>query len=155
MVIVLILNILFKIDIKFYEYIFMDIYNLDKDVFINNVYYFVSNFVVINGVFYIFVMMGGIFIFMIMLKIVGYFVFVVVMVFLCIGIVWDICIQVYNKVLSFFLSFFLEECKGDIIVCMSVDVMVVENLLISFIDMFICNFIVFLVCFVILFLVSW
>ena len=39
------LNILFKIDTKSYEYIPMDIHNLDKDVLINNAYYFVSNFV--------------------------------------------------------------------------------------------------------------
>lgn len=45
MAIVPILNILFKIDTKSYEYIPMDIHNWDKDVLINNAYYFVSNFV--------------------------------------------------------------------------------------------------------------
>ena len=39
MAIVPILNILFKIDTKSYEYIPMDIHNLDKDVLINNAYY--------------------------------------------------------------------------------------------------------------------
>ena len=52
MAIVPILNILFKIDTKSYEYIPMDIHNLDKDVLINNAYYFVSNFVATNGAFY-------------------------------------------------------------------------------------------------------
>ena len=53
------------------------------------------------------------------------------------GIVRDIRIQVYNKVLSLPLSFFSEERKGDIIARMSADVTVVENSLTSSIDMLI------------------
>ena len=126
MAIVPILNILFKIDTKSYEYIPMDIHNLDKDVLINNAYYFVSNFVATNGAFYTLAMMGGILIFMTMLKTAGYFASAAVMVPLRTGIVRDIRIQVYNKVLSLPLSFFSEERKGDIIARMSADVTVVE-----------------------------
>ena len=70
------------------------------------------------------------------------------------GIVRDIRIQVYNKVLSLPLSFFSEERKGDIIARMSADVTVVENSLTSSIDMLIRNPIALLVCFVTLFSVS-
>ena len=155
MAIVPILNILFKIDTKSYEYIPMDIHNLDKDVLINNAYYFVSNFVATNGAFYTLAMMGGILIFMTMLKTAGYFASAAVMVPLRTGIVRDIRIQVYNKVLSLPLSFFSEERKGDIIARMSADVTVVENSLTSSIDMLIRNPIALLVCFVTLFSVSW
>ena len=96
MAVVPILNILFKIDTKSYEYIPMDIHNLDKDVLINNTYYFVSNFVATNA-FYTLAMMGGILIFMTMLKTAGYFASAAVMVPLRTGIVRDIRIQVYNK----------------------------------------------------------
>ena len=84
-------------------------------------------------------MMGGILIFMTMLKTAGYFASAAVMVPLRTGIVRDIRIQVYNKVLSLPLSFFSEERKGDIIARMSADVTVVENSLTSSIDMLIRN----------------
>ena len=114
MAIVPILNILFKIDSKSYEYIPVDIHNLNKDVLVNNAYYFVSNFVATNGAFYTLALMGGVLIFMTMLKTAGYFASSAVMVPLRTGIVRDIRIQVYNKVLSLPLSFFSEERKGDI-----------------------------------------
>lgn len=92
-------------------------------------------------------MMGGILIFMTMLKTAGYFASAAVMVPLRTGIVRDIRIQVYNKVLSLPLSFFSEERKGDIIARMSADVTVVENSLTSSIDMLIRNPIALLVLF--------
>ena len=92
---------------------------------------------------------------MTMLKTAGYFASSAVMVPLRTGIVRDIRIQVYNKVLSLPLSFFSEERKGDIIARMSADVTVVENSLTSSIDMLIRNPIAHLVCFVTLFSVSW
>ena len=52
------LNILFKIDTKVYEYNAMDWGNLDKDVLINNAYYWISNFVLEHGAFLTLVMMG-------------------------------------------------------------------------------------------------
>ena len=155
MAIVPILNILFKIDTKSYEYIPMDIHNLDKDVLINNAYYFVSNFVATNGAFYTLAMMGGILIFMTMLKTAGYFASAAVMVPLRTGIVRDIRIQVYNKVLSLPLSFFSEERKGDIIARMSGDVGEVENSITSSLDMLMKSPILIIIYFVTLVTVSW
>ena len=113
MAIVPILNILSKL-YQVLCIIPMDIHNLDKDVLINNAYYFVSNFVATNGAFYTLAMMGGILIFMTMLKTAGYFASAAVMVPLRTGIVRDIRIQVYNKVLSLPLSFFSEETVKEI-----------------------------------------
>ena len=150
-----ILNILFKIDTQVYEYIPMDWSHLDKDVLINNAYYWVSYVVETYGAFLTLAMMGGILVFMTLLKTTGYFASAAVMVPLRTGIVRDIRIQVYDKVLRLPLGFFSEERKGDIIARMSADVTVVENSLTSSIDMLIRNPIALVVCFCTLFTVSW
>ena len=150
-----ILNILFKIDTTKYEYMPMDIHHLDKDVLINNGYYFINYIIDQNGPFFTLIMMGLILIVMTLLKTAGYFASSAVMVPLRTGIVRDIRIQVYNKVLKLPLSFFSEERKGDIIARMSADVSVVENSITSSIDMLIRNPITLIVCFITLFSVSW
>ena len=71
------------------------------------------------------------------------------------GVVRDIRIEVYNKVLKLPLSFFSEERKGDIIARMSADVQMVESSITSSIDMLIRQPIAILVCFFTLFTVSW
>ncbi len=161
-----ILNILFKIDTKTYEYIPMEWNHLDKDVLINNAYYYISQIIYTHGAFITLIIMGCILIVMTLLpllvtqvmtllKTAGYFASSAVMVPLRTGIVRDIRIQVYNKVLRLPLSFFSEERKGDIIARMSADVTVVENSLTSSIDMLIRNPIALLVCFITLFTISW
>ena len=149
-----ILNILFKIDTTKYEYMPMDIH-LNKDVLINNGYYFINYIIEQNGAFVTLIFMGLILIVMTLLKATGYFASAAVMVPLRTGIVRDIRIEVYNKVLRLPLSFFSEERKGDIIARMSADVSVVENSLTSSLDMLIRNPIALVVCFITLFTVSW
>lgn len=155
MAIVPILNILFKIDGKVYEYQPMDWSHFDKDILVNNAYYWIGHFVEMNGAFLTLVMLGGVLIFMTLLKTAGYFASSAVMVPLRTGIVRDIRIEVYNKVLKLPLSFFSEERKGDIIARMSADVTAVENSLTSSIDMLIRNPIALLIYFFTLFTVSW
>ncbi len=150
-----ILNILFKIDTTKYEYMPMDIHHLNKDVLINNGYYFINYIIEQNGAFVTLIFMGLILIVMTLLKTTGYFASAAVMVPLRTGIVRDIRIEVYNKVLRLPLSFFSEERKGDIIARMSADVSVVENSLTSSLDMLIRNPIALVVCFITLFTVSW
>ena len=150
-----ILNILFKIDTTKYEYMPMDIHHLDKDVLVNNGYYFINYIIEQNGAFVTLIFMGLILIVMTLLKTTGYFASAAVMVPLRTGIVRDIRIEVYNKVLKLPLSFFSEESKGDIIARMSADVSVVENSLTSSLDMLIRNPIALVVCFITLFTVSW
>lgn len=150
-----ILNILFKIDTTKYEYMPMVIHHLDKDVLVNNGYYFINYIIEQNGAFVTLIFMGLILIVMTLLKTTGYFASAAVMVPLRTGIVRDIRIEVYNKVLKLPLSFFSEERKGDIIARMSADVSVVENSLTSSLDMLIRNPIALVVCFITLFTVSW
>ncbi|MEQ2516993.1 MULTISPECIES: ABC transporter ATP-binding protein [Bacteroides] len=150
-----ILNILFKIDTKVYEYQPMDLAHLNKDVLMNNASYWINQIVESHGAFVVLIVMGCILILATLLKTVGYFASSAIMVPLRTGIVRDIRIQVYAKVLNLPLSFFSEERKGDIIARMSADVTAVENSLTSSIDMLIRNPIALVVCFITLFSVSW
>lgn len=150
-----ILNILFKIDTKVYEYQPMDLAHLNKDVLMNNASYWINQSIESHGAFIVLIVMGCILIIATLLKMAGYFASSAIMVPLRTGIVRDIRIQVYAKVLSLPLSFFSEERKGDIIARMSADVTAVENSLTSSIDMLIRNPIALVVCFITLFSVSW
>ena len=155
MAIIPILNILFKIDSTVYEYKPMDWHHIDKDILVNNAYYWISHIVQTHGAFLTLALLGAVLVLMTLLKTAGYFASSAVMVPLRTGIVRDIRIQVYDKVLALPLNFFSEERKGDIIARMSADVTVVENSLTSSIDMLIRNPIALLVCFITLFTVSW
>ena len=150
-----ILNILFKTEEKVYQYQQWTWDDLDKDVLINNAYWWIGNFIDQHGAFLTLIMLGGLLVFMTMLKTAGYFASSAVMVPLRTGIVRDIRIEVYNKVLKLPLSFFSEEKKGDIIARMSADVTAVENSLTSSIDMLLRNPIALLIYFTTLFTISW
>ena len=150
-----ILEVLFKVNTADYEYIPMDIHNLSKDVLLNNGYYYINQIVGQYGAFSVLLLMGAALIVMTLLKTACYFASAAVMVPLRTGIVRDIRLQVYNKVLRLPLSFFSEERKGDIIARMSADVSVVETSLTGSIDMLVRNPIAIVVCFITLFTVSW
>ena len=155
MALIPILNILFKIDSATYEYIPMTWDNVNKDILVNNAYYYINHLIELYGPFIFLVVMGSMLILMTMLKTAGYFASSAVMVPLRTGIVRDIRLEVYNKVLRLPLSFFSEERKGDIIARMTADVQVVENSLTSSIDMLIRNPITLAIYFFTLFAVSW
>ena len=155
MVLIPILNILFKIDKQVYEYQPVDWHHIHKDVLVNNAYAWIQELITFHGTFLTLVYMGVALIVMTGLKTFGYFVSSAVMVPLRTGVVRDIRIEVYEKVLKLPLSFFSEERKGDIIARMSADVQVVENSITSSIDMLIRQPIAIIVCFFTLFTVSW
>jgi len=155
MVLIPILNILFKIDSKVYEYRPVDWSHIDKDTLVNNAYAWVQELISAHGAFLTLVIMGAGLILMTGLKTLGYFASSAVIVPLRTGLVRDIRIEVYQKVIKLPLAFFSEERKGDIIARMSADVQVVENSITSSIDMLIRQPIAILVCFSTLFYVSW
>jgi subfamily B ATP-binding cassette protein MsbA len=154
-VLIPILNILFKIDTQVYTWQPIDWSHLSKDVLQNNGYAYVQELIAAHGEFMTLVMMGLTLIIMTGLKTFFYFASSAVMVPLRTGIVRDIRVEVYRKVLSLPLSFFSEERKGDIIARMSADVQVVENSITSSVDMLIRHPIAIIVCFFTLFAVSW
>ena len=83
--------------------------------------------------------LAGFMIIMTALKTGCYFGSTAVMVPLRTGIVRDMRMQIYNKILNLPLGFFSEERKGDIIARMSGDVSEVENSIAGSIDMLIKN----------------
>ena len=84
-----------------------------------------------------------------------YFASSAVMIPLRTGVVRDIRIMVYAKVMRLPMSFFSEERKGDIIARMSGDVGEVENSITSSLDMLMKSPILIIICFVTLVTVSY
>ena len=154
-VLIPILNILFRIDTTVYTYKPWSWSQLDKDLVVNNAYAWVQELINTHGAFMTLVFMGIALIVMTGLKTAGYFASSAVMVPLRTGVVRDIRIEVYEKVLRLPLSFFSEERKGDIIARMSADVNAVENSVTSSIDMLISKPIAIFVCFATMLTVSW
>ena len=154
-VLIPILNILFKIDQQVYTYKPWSWDTLDKDLIINNAYAWVQELIASHGAFMTLVFMGAALIIMTGLKTFGYFASSAIMIPLRTGVVRDIRIEVYEKVLRLPLSFFSEERKGDIIARMSSDVGAVENSITSSIDMLIRQPIAIIVCFSTMIFVSW
>ena len=154
-VLIPILNILFKIDQQVYTYKPWTWDTLDKDVLVNNAYAWVQELISIHGAFTTLVYMGMALIIMTGLKTLGYFASSAIMIPLRTGVVRDIRIEVYEKVLRLPLSFFSDERKGDIIARMSSDVGAVENSITSSIDMLIRQPIAIIVCFATMITVSW
>ena len=154
-VLIPILNILFRIDTTVYTYKPWSWSQLDKDLVVNNAYAWVQELINTHGAFMTLVFMGIALIVMTGLKTAGYFASSAVMVPLRTGVVRDIRIEVYEKVLRLPLSFFSEERKGDIIARMSADVNAVENSVTSSIDMLISKPIAIFVYFATMLTVSW
>lgn len=154
-VLIPILNILFKIDQTVYTYQEWTWGTLNKDVVVNNGYALVQELIERHGAFITLVIMGVTLIVMTGIKTFGYFASSATMVPLRTGVVKDIRTQLYDKVLSLPLSFFSEERKGDIIARMSADVQCVESAVMSSADMMIRQPIAIAVCFITLFAVSW
>ena len=154
-VLIPILNILFKIDTTVYEYRPIDWSNINKDDLINNGYAWIQELINTDGAFLTLVYMGSLLVLMTALKTFGYFASAGVMIPLRTGVVRDIRIEVYHKVLHLPLSFFSEERKGDIIARMSADVQAVESSITSSVDMMIRQPIAIIVCFTTLFITSW
>ena len=150
-----ILQILFKIDQRTYSFI---PWNSDmgiKEVAINNFYYSVSQMIESYGSSNSLLFLGLFLAFMTMLKTSCYFASSAVMIPRRTGVVRDIRIMVYSKVMRLPLRFFSEERKGDIIARMSGDVGEVENSITSSLDMLIKNPILIVMYFGTLLATSW
>lgn len=151
-----ILQILFKMDTKVYEFVAWDTADVGlKDIVVNNFYYGVSQLIAEQGASLTLLILGVFLAVMTLFKTLAYFASSAVMIPLRTGVVRDIRRQVYNKVLRLPLAFFSEERKGDIIARMSGDVTEVETSVTSSLDMLIKNPILIIVYFATLIAVSW
>lgn len=151
-----ILNILFKTSDAQVVYQYMEWGSGElKDVAINNFYYYVSQLIEIFGPATTLLWLGLFLAGMTLLKTACYFGSTAIMVPLRTGVVRDIRIMVYSKVMYLPLSFLSEERKGDIIARMSGDVGEIENSITSSLDMILKNPILILSYFTTLVITSW
>lgn len=149
-----ILNILFKMDQTVYEFIPWNGMP-DKEQLMNNFYWYVSQMIEKFGGSTSLLLLGLVFAAMTVLKTSCYFASSAVMVPLRTGIVRDIRVMVYNKLLSLPMGFFSKQKKGDIIARMSGDVTEIEFSIISSLDMLIKNPILIICYFSALIFLSW
>ena len=149
-----ILNILFKMDQTVYE--FMPWNGMpSKEQLMNNFYYGVSQMIDKWGGSTALLLLGLIFAGMTVLKTSCYFASSAVMVPLRTGIVRDIRVMVYNKLLSLPMGYYSKQKKGDIIARMSGDVNEIETSIVSSLDMLIKNPILIVCYFSALIWLSW
>ena len=151
-----ILKILFNLDSSVYSFIaWNDASASFKDKVLNNLYWFVSQSIIDFGAGTVLLVLCLILSFMTLLKTACYFGSSAVMIPLRTGIVKDLRMQVYDKVLTLPLGFFSQEKKGDIIARISGDVSEVENSITSTLDMLIKNPILIVFYFGTLIFISW
>ena len=150
-----ILNILFKIDTKVYEFIPWESAEPLKDKLLNNLYFYVGQWIEQYGASTTLLLLGLFLGVMTFLKTSCYFGSSAVMIPLRTGVVRDLRVQVYNKVLSLPMGFFSQQKKGDIIARMSGDVGTIEWTITSSLDMLIKNPILIIFYFGTLLYTSW
>ena len=150
-----ILQILFKINDKVYEFIPWDAQASLQDKVTNNLYFYVTQLIDKYGGSVTLLVLGLFLGIMTALKTSCYFGSSAIMIPLRTGVVRDIRIMVYNKMMSLPLGFFSQERKGDIIARMSGDVGEIENSITSSLDMLIKNPILIVFYFATLIATSW
>ncbi len=151
-----ILDILFQSGEKHEVYHYMEwgVESFDK-VLKNNFYYYVTEMIQAGGATTVLLLLGLGLTIMTLLKTGCYFASSAVMIPLRTGVVRDIRIMVYAKVMRLPMGFFSEERKGDIIARMSGDVGEVENSITSSLDMLIKSPIMIIIYFATLIVLSW
>ena len=149
------LQILFNIDSTVYEFIPWDSDMSMKDIATNNMYYYATVLLHKYGGSVTLLIIGGFLGLMTALKTSCYFGASAVMIPLRTGVVRDIRVELYNKLLSLPLGFFSQQKKGDMMARMSTDAKEVENSITSSLDMLIKNPILIVIYFATLLFTSW
>lgn len=149
-----ILQILFKINKTTYHFMEWGSGAL-KDVAMNNFYYYVSRMIMEFGSSLTLLFLGLFLAFMTLLKTSCYFAASAVIIPLRTGVVRDIRIEVYRKVMGLPLGFFSDERKGDIMARMTGDVSEIETSITSSLDMLLKNPILIIIYFATLLMTSW
>ena len=154
--IVPILQILFKMNEATYSFIPWDSPNVSlDDIAINNFYYCINSLIETQGASTTLLLLGLFLSFMTFLKTGSYFFSSAMIIPIRTGVVRDIRIQLYKKILALPLGFFSEERKGDIIARMSGDVNEIETSIMSSLDMLFKNPILIICYFGTLIAISW
>ena len=155
MLLVPILQILFKMQEANYTFIPWGAEESFKDIAVNNFYYYVTLLIESYGASTTLLLLGLFLAFMTFLKTASYFLSSATMIPIRTGVVRDIRAALYKKILDLPLGFFSEERKGDIIARMSGDVNEIESSIMSSLDMLFKNPVLILFYFGTLIATSW
>ena len=149
-----ILQILFNISDA--TYVFIPWHRgMDFGDLTNNVYWYIDTLVAASGPARVLLGLCVMFCAIVVIKTACYFGAAAVMVPIRTGIVKDLRMQIYNKILSLPLGFFSQERKGDIIARISGDVQEVENSITSTLEMLIKNPVLIIIYMSVLLIMSW
>jgi len=148
------MQMLFNIGGKEYEFIPWSAKMSFGDI-TNNMYYYVGVYVEQYGPARILLALCLVFCAIVAIKTTCYFGAAAVMVPIRTGIIKDMRMQIYNKVLSLPLGYFSQERKGDIVSRISGDVSEVESSITSTIEMLIKNPILIVIYIAVLCVMSW
>ena len=121
----------------------------------SNAYYYVSQYIAQYGQSRVLLWLCLLFIGIVLIKVACYFGAAAVMVPIRTGVVKDLRMEIYRKILSLPLGFFSQERKGDIMARISGDVQEVENSITSTLEMLIKNPILVIIYLFVLFRMSW
>ncbi len=150
------LQMLFGIDKTRYAFMAWDTAGVSmKDIAVNNMYWYTTQLMDSYGAATALLLIGLFLVTTTLLKTGCYFASVGIMVPLRTGIVRDIRMHIYHKIISLPLSFFSDERKGDIIARMSGDVGEIENSITGSLEMLIKNPILLVCYFGVLIYTSW
>ena len=151
-----ILKMLFNMDGKEYALIpWSQVKAFDSQALINNLYYYVAQFTGSHGASKTLLFLCLFLCVMTVLKTACYFGAAAVMIPIRTGVVRDMRMKIYNKILSLPIGYFSQERKGDIIARMSGDVQEIENSVTGVLDMFIKNPILIIGYFAAMLIISW
>lgn len=149
-----ILNMLFRLDTKQYEFMEWGSASV-KEVVMNNFYYYTNVAIGDYGASATLAMLAVLLVLMTLLKTGTTYLSAYFIIPLRNGIVRDMRNQMYAKILSLPLGFFTNERKGDVMSRISVDVTELEASVMASIDMLFKNPIMIIVCLGMMIAVSW
>ena len=149
-----ILQILFNVGETHYEFIPWH-RGMPFNEISNNLYWYVSQYIADYGQSRVLLMLCLVFTGIVLVKVACYFGAAAVMVPIRTGVVKDLRMEIYRKILALPLGFFSQERKGDIIARISGDVQEVETSITSTIEMLIKNPILIAIYLFVLFRMSW
>ncbi|MDD2438277.1 MAG: ABC transporter ATP-binding protein [Massilibacteroides sp.] len=162
MLIIPILNILFKTDDKVYEYIDWSFhfsgFESIKELFSvakNNFFWFIRDYIDTYGGSSTLIMLGVFLVVMTFLKVLTMYLAFYSMIPIRTGVVRDIRNQINRKITQLSLGFFSEERKGDIIARISGDVNEIETSIMSSLDMLFKNPILIFIYLIGMIAISW
>jgi len=162
MLIIPILNILFKTDDKVYtfqawswDFASWDTWKGAFDILKNNFFAFISHIIETEGGSFTLIVLGLFLVVMTLLKVLAMYMAFYTMIPIRTGVVRDIRNQINQKITDLPLGFFTEERKGDIIARVSGDVNEIETSIMSSLDMLFKNPILILIYLTALLIISW